>query len=375
MKKTISGISWSLDFGACKGLHWDVLKRFRKYRDISRSLPSHLDYDIFMVLDPDRVFHDHLDHFKGEIKKKISQRNLIGGVPLSGHQDYDYKKLFPRRPPGGYFDSLGLYYYPWPGNTGYYSFLSPLEDVTDISVIEGYPIPMISPEDEELLREDNEYIHSIDKLSAAYSGSLYEWSYYLRGRQKIYTDFYDQPELVDLVIEKIVRLVDRIVAVNINCGVDILCFFDDFGTQSGLQIKPDTFRRFYKNHYKRIWSNIKKYYSDKYIFLHSCGDISEIIPDLIECGLDILHPIQPETMSVNEIAAKYGNDLRLWGTISNQKTLAFGASEDINNEVWKRVTEVGEMAPLIISPSNTIGRDIPLENISVLIDACSQYTK
>ena len=171
------------------------------------------------------------------------------------------------------------------------------------------------------------------KLCASWSGSLYELSWYLRGRERILYDYYDHPALVDLLVERIAAFVGELTERNLAAGVDVLSFYDDLGTQSSLFISPEIFRRFYKPHYRRIWGRAKALNPDALIFLHACGNVAAIIPDLIECGLDILNPVQPEAMDPDWVSREYGRDLALWGTMSVQRTFPFGGREDIFREV------------------------------------------
>ena len=152
-----------------------------------------------------------------------------------------------------------------------------------------------------------------------------------------------------------------------------MCFYDDLGDQRGLQINPDLFRKFYKPYYHKIWSEIKDRKKDVYIFLHSCGNISELIPDFIECGLDVLHPLQPETVDVYALEREYSNDIVFWGTMSNQHTLTRGTREDIFNEVKDRVEKIGSTGRLVLSPSNILSSDVPLQNIVCFHEACDRY--
>jgi len=374
-KRRTTRIPWTLDFGACKGIQWNLMEKLKSSLNIKESLAKYFDYDIWMTLDPDRVYNDTAEYLPESFKKSISKTSLIGGMPLSKHNDFNYSEYYNSHPlpPNGFFDGFGLYYYPWKGNEGYYAFLSPLENVNDIEIIKNYPVPVLKEEDYEFFKKDVDHIKSNDKICSAYSGSFYEWSYYLRGREKIYYDYYDNPELIKLIIEKVALFVEELSTKNINAGVDILCFYDDLGSQNGLQISPEIFRRFYKPYYKNLWQKIKSNHKDKYIFLHSCGNITEIIPDLIECGLDILHPIQPETMNIYEIVRKYKNDLVFWGTMSNQKTFPIGSKEDIFKEVKDRVINIGNLGRLILGSSNTLGKDVPLQNIGYFAEACKKY--
>ena len=350
-----------------------MLEKYKKVRGFDCSLARYFDYDIWIVLDPDRIHHEDMPHIREETKRRIPLHALHGGIPLNKPQDYDHSKLYEELPEGGFFDGFGLYYYPWPGNPDYYNFLSPLEHIQDKKVIEDYPVPLLNQEDIDCLKNDVSYIKSSQKMCASYSGSLYEWSYYLRGRERIYFDFYDRPDLVELIVEKIAGFVELLAATNLKCGVDILCFYDDLGAQTSLQFDPEMFRRFYKPFYKKIWSSIKEKNSNAYVFLHACGNISEIIPDLIECGLDILHPLQPETMDVYALSSRYAKDLVFWGTMSNQYTLTRGSKDDIVREVRERIEKIGSTGRLILGSSNTLGRDVPVQNIDYFREACMEY--
>jgi uroporphyrinogen decarboxylase len=374
-KEKTARIPWTLDFGSCKGIQWNLMEKLKSFLNISESLPEYFDYDIWMALDPDRVHSDPTQHLPESFKKSISKTNLIGGMPLSKHEDFDYSQYYGSRslPPNGFFDGFGLYNYPWKGNEEYYSFLSPLENTNDIKAIKGYPVPVLKEKYYECFKNDIEFIKSNNKVCSSYSGSFYEWSYYLRGREKIYYDYYDNPGLIKSIIEKVAIFVEDLSMKNINAGVDILCFYDDLGSQNGLQISPEIFRKFYKPYYKNLWQKIKAESSGKYIFLHSCGNIAEIIPDLIECGLDILHPIQPETMNIYDIVSEYKKDLVFWGTMSNQKTFPSGSRADIIKEVKDRVSNIGSQSSLILGSSNTLGKDVPIENIKYFIEACKIY--
>ncbi|MCL4386522.1 MAG: hypothetical protein M1475_02865 [Actinobacteria bacterium] len=374
-KRVTTRIPWLLDFGACKGIQWSLAEKLKEDLGIKESLAKYFDYDIWMALDPDRIHNDASGYLPVSFKKNVSKTDLIGGIPLSKHENFNYSEYYISIsiPPDGFFDGFGLYYYPWKGNEEYHAFLSPLENVNDAEAIRNYPVPVLKEEDYEFFKKDVEHIKSNDKICSAYSGSFYEWSYYLRGRERIYYDYYDNPELIKLIIEKVAFFVDELSMKNISAGVDILCFYDDLGSQNGLQISPEIFRKFYKPYYKCLWQKIKSDYNNKYIFLHSCGNISEIIPDLIECGLDILHPIQPETMDIYDIIKKYKNDLVFWGTMSNQKTFPSGSREDIFREVKDRVLDIGRQSGLILGSSNTLGKDVPIQNIKYFAEACKIY--
>jgi uroporphyrinogen decarboxylase len=381
-------IPWSLDFGSCKGVGPAIVEPLRRRLGFAGSYAEGLDYDVWIVLDPDRIHHDALPHIDERTKDRIGAAALQSSIPLSRAPGYDYRALYPEAPHGGSldsrrvdesfdssFDAFGLYYFPWPGNPEYQSFLSPLERVTDEERLFAFPMPSITDDAVALFEEDLRFVHQRGKLGAAWSGSLYELSWYLRGRERIFLDYYDDPRLVDSLVEKIAGFVEELTRKNLEAGVDVLCFYDDLGTQSSTAISPAVFRRFYKPHYKRIWGKVKSFSPDRSIFLHSCGAITSLVPDLIECGLDILNPIQPEAMDVSRIFREYGGDLGFWGTIGVQSTFCDAGRKEIFDVVGRRINELGPGGALVLGPANTLGKDVPLDNVVSFIEACQQLCR
>lgn len=104
-----------------------------------------------------------------------------------------------------------------------------------------------------------------------------------------------------------------------------------------------------------------------------CGDIREIIPDLIEIGVEILNPIQPECMDPAELKRKYGFCLSFWGTIGIQTTLPFGTPDDVRREVKQRIETVGRGGGLLIAPTHVIEPEVPWENIIAFVEAVKEY--
>lgn len=177
-------IPWTLDFGACRGIQWNLMEKYKKSEEIKTSLVKHFDYDIWMTLDPDRIHSDPSEYLPIQFKKKISKTGLLGSLPLSKHEDFNYSDYYKSRPPNGFYDGFGLYYYPWRGNEEYYAFLSPFVEIDNFNIIKEYPVPILKEEDYIFFKKDVEYIKSNNKICSAYSGSFYEWSYYLRGRKR-----------------------------------------------------------------------------------------------------------------------------------------------------------------------------------------------
>ena len=190
------------------------------------------------------------------------------------------------------------------------------------------------------------------------------------GMENYFIKMYENPEVVEAATEKVV---DYYVAANdiffggLGGRADVMFFGNDFGTQLDLFVSPDNWRKFVLPSFKRIIAVGKKY--NKKIMLHSCGSIYRVIPDLIEAGVEILHPIQAQAvgMSARELS-QYKNDLTFVGGIDAQSFLVDASPGQIMDEV-KRVKDI--LGPgIIISPSHEeILPNVPAANVLAMSQA------
>ncbi|MCL5770965.1 MAG: hypothetical protein M1479_01630 [Actinobacteria bacterium] len=136
-------------------------------------------------------------------------------------------------------------------------------------------------------------------------------------------------------------------------------------------MSPEIWRKFFKNRYKKIWGIYKE--NNLPVMHHSCGNIIEIIPDLIEIGLDVLTPIQPEAMSPEFLSKQFGQKLSFLGGISTQKTLPFGTPLEVKNEIIERIKVLGKYGGYIISPSHEVTSDCKEENFLIMLKTFEEY--
>lgn len=195
---------------------------------------------------------------------------------------------------------------------------------------------------------------------------------YLRGVAKILEDLVLNPEIAEHIFMRISEFYLEYARRTFEAagnGIDIFMTGDDFGTQNGLFISPDMWRRFLRPGFKAFIDLAKKY--GYKVAHHSCGSIKPIIPDMIECGLDILNPLQPDVhdMGYAELKSLFGDHLCFHGSISIQRTLPFGTPEDVRNEVRKRFETLGPNGGFIFCTAHNIQADTPIENIEVLFEA------
>lgn len=208
--------------------------------------------------------------------------------------------------------------------------------------------------------------HSDSFLIFGIDFSLFERAWTLRGMEQLMVDMIDQPEYVEELLERI--LAYNLALIDEACAHDFDGIYtgDDWGQQQGLLMGPVLWRRFVKPVLRRMYGRVKEH--GKFVLIHSCGDIEEIIPDLIEVGVDVLNPFQPEVMDVRRMKREYGKDLSFWGGVSIQHTLPYGSPEQVKEEVCGLMRDIGAGGGYIIAPAHDMPGDIPVENMLALIE-------
>ncbi len=200
---------------------------------------------------------------------------------------------------------------------------------------------------------------------------FFEMSWYLTGMEKFLMDLMTEPEYQACLMDKIMNYILVAGKRLIRMGVDILWCGDDFGSQQGMIIDPETWRKIFKPRIKFMFEEFRKERSDIKIAWHSCGSILPIIPDFIEIGLDILNPIQPLALGMDPVFLKknYGKDLVFFGGIDVQQLLPFGTPLMIKDEVRRRIDILGKDGGYIMAPAHNIQPDTPVENILAFFEA------
>ena len=201
-----------------------------------------------------------------------------------------------------------------------------------------------------------------------YAGSIYEWSWWLRGMEQFLMDLVSDAAVAEAIIEKVAGHTTRLALASDRAGIDVLCFFDDAGMQTGMQISPDLWRRFIKPAWQRVLDAVRQQTPSARFFLHSCGQIDAIVPDIVDLGFHILHPIQPECMDFARFHREFGDKIVLTATISSQKILPFGSPEEVRAEVRRLAEIVGPEHRAFLTPSNVIQPETPWANIAAFAE-------
>lgn len=252
----------------------------------------------------------------------------------------------------------------------------PMRQFRHIREIEDYPFPDLLSEYR--YKDIEKEILAIKQSGLAvtgFGGMIFETSWYLRGLENLLIDFQVNENFAEVLLDRVTEIVSDVSCRFAKGGIDILILGDDIGTQKGLMMSPDMWRRWLKPRLAKVIRDVRNINSDIYIFYHSDGDVRMIIPELIEIGIDILNPVQPECMDPTEIKQLYGDKLAFWGTISIQKTMSFGTPEEVRREVKERIETIGRGGGLVISPTHMLGPEVPWENIIAFFEAVEEFGK
>jgi len=299
-----------------------------------------------------------------EIPQKVHIEELKGGDTVIVAED---GTPVMKRPKGGYyFDSI----------------FHPLEEAEDEKDIDkGMPffrsmdMPWYNDEGFDGLKKKARRLY--EETSRAVVGNL--WVHLLAAGQDLrgYENF-----MVDLVINK--RLAHRLLERQLEAYlpridryidavggyVDIIQVNDDLGSQNGPIMRPELYREMIKPYHKRLWHYIKKK-SKKPLLLHSCGSVYGLIPDIIECGIDALNPVQVTAadMDTARLKREFGSELVFWGGgCDTQKVLPHGTVQQVREEVRRRIDDLAFGGGFVFCQVHNIQPDVPPENIVAMYE-------
>ncbi|KUK64863.1 MAG: putative protein5 [Parcubacteria bacterium 34_609] len=195
----------------------------------------------------------------------------------------------------------------------------------------------------------------------------------LRGMENLLCDYLINRTFVEKLYNKLYMLQGEILRRMTKAGMDMVGFEGDIAIQHSLIMRPDIWRAVDKPRLSKIITSCKEINPDIHIFIHSDGNLSEIMPDLIEIGFDVIDPIQPECMDPFLIKKLYGDKITLHRCGSLQKTLPFGTPEDCKKEAIYYIEHCGQDGGLVLGVSNTISYDVPVENVVAWYEAVRDY--
>lgn len=202
--------------------------------------------------------------------------------------------------------------------------------------------------------------------------TLFERLWMLRGFENMLVDPYANERefcgLRDRVIEYNLAIIDQW----IERGVSAVFFSDDWGSQKGLLMNPADWRRLYLPSYRRMFERVRS--GGAHVWMHLCGDVTAILPDLLDIGLNVLNPVQPQAMDVRQLSREYGGKLCFNGGVDVQGTLIRGTVDEVRREVHQLVDLFGRFGGGYIGEtSHSVMPETPLDNVIAMLEAFLEH--
>jgi uroporphyrinogen decarboxylase len=252
-------------------------------------------------------------------------------------------------------------------------YVSPLRNATSLSQIEEYPLDDMSDWDCSHMRPIVEQAHAEGRVVYGGIGHIYENAWQIRGYEPFLMDLLERPAWAQCLIDRLAAQKMAMALAFTEAGADLLNCGDDIASQKAMMFQPAVWRRMLLSRWRDVWQAAKAIRPDVAVFYHSDGNIFAVVGDLLDAGVDVLNPLQPECLDVDEVHRLYGHRVTFDGAIGTQSTMPWGTPADVRARVREIIDKYGRDGGLIISPTHVLEPEVPLANIDALMDACRRY--
>ena len=200
---------------------------------------------------------------------------------------------------------------------------------------------------------------------------------HLRGTEQFFVDMASDEGFTLALVERVTATIVGLLRGYLEAGGPYFNLIelpgDDYATQTGMVMSPRMFRKYFKPAIRRMVEAIKTYRADMKVMLHCDGVLAPILPDLIEVGVDVVHPLEPlPAMDLDAIKRQFGGQLAFLGAIDIQQALP-GSRQDVIQEVQRRIRQLAPGGGYILAPANHVQPDVPPENLVTLFQAAREH--
>jgi len=270
-------------------------------------------------------------------------------------------------------DEWGIGHKSTPSSMHMTRMFHPLADADSVEQIESYPLASYRWEDNTALAETAEALHDLGLAAVGnMQCTIWETAWYLRGMENLMIDMMSGEKIAEALLDRVTEMSLRRALLYAQAGADILFLGDDIGTQKSIMMSEKLYCAWLKPRLAGIINAVKQIRPDILIFYHSCGYIEPFIPHLIEVGIDVLNPIQPECMSVERVLTEYRGALSFHGAIGTQSTMPFSTPEEVKETIRRYYKLAGENGGLFAAPTHLLEPEVPWQNILAYVEACRE---
>lgn len=253
----------------------------------------------------------------------------------------------------------------------------PLANASSVREVERYPWPSPRWYDYDTAATVARHLAQSYAVRGPYWKPLFCQAASLMGLETALECMITRPAIFEAVLEAITEHTLEYCRMLLEaCGDDlcILCLADDFATQRGLMMRPDHWRRYLKPRYARLFSLGKS--TGRPVWFHACGDVTPVLPDLIEIGMDVWETVQLHTLSIpaTQLKREYGKDITFFGGVATQR-LPFASEDEVREETLRCIELLGKGGGYICGPDHHIKPDVPPRNVLALFDTAREFRR
>ena len=202
-------------------------------------------------------------------------------------------------------------------------------------------------------------------------GELFEAAWRLRGFENFMIDLVYRTELADYLLDQLTSMLVENALILARAGVDILLLDDDVAMPTGLMISPITWRRHFKDRLAGVINTAREESPDLLFFYHCDGDFTQLIPDLVDIGVNVINPVQPDCMDAAAIKRQFGSRVAIWGAVGSALLWDRGTPDQIRSEVRRCIDALGPQG-LLLAPAYDIDY-APFDNIVAFVEAVEAF--
>jgi uroporphyrinogen decarboxylase len=213
-------------------------------------------------------------------------------------------------------------------------------------------------------------------------GGIFELATWIRGFEDIYIDLAANTQLVEILLDKLMEYriaYWELILDQLGEYVHLIAEADDVATQFGMMFDPRVFRSILKPRYRRLIDLIKRKTNQRvFVCFHSCGAVREIIPDLVDVGVDALNPVQVSAagMDTKSLKRDFGEEITFWGGgIDTQRVLAGGTEQQVRDEVKRRIDDLAPGGGFVFATVHNVQADVPPENLLTMWETFMEYSE
>lgn len=250
----------------------------------------------------------------------------------------------------------------------------PMEDFDSVEQILAYPFPNYDKSEDAVQKEQVQKVHAEDTVAVgSMQTTIWEQAWYLRGMENLMVDMMSEDPLAEALLDRVTDIAVRRAESFAKSGVDVLFLGDDIGMQRSIMMSEELYCTWLKPRLARVIAKAKSINPQLIVFYHSCGFVTPLIPHLIEAGIDVLNPVQPECMDFARLHREFGDRLSFHGTIGTQTTMPFGTPDDVRRAVFENLEIAGDRGGLFVAPTHLLEPEVPVENIAAYLKACDDF--